>query len=231
MMKYHFLGKDCIVDRSLNDQKNFHKKIKELGFNYQYKPLFVNQIHDNKVVVIDDMSKIYQSPLPKADALVTNIKHLPIAVITADCVPIIFCDKDKEIAAIAHAGWKGAKGGIIENTIKEMINIGAQIQNINVKIGPSIRQKSYEVSKGFFDDFLKEDSDNKRFFILSKKENHFMFDLPKYCIFRLENLGIKKIEDKKIDTYENEKTLFSYRRSTHKKEVDCGRNISVIMLA
>lgn len=230
-MKYHFFGKDCIIDRSLNNIDNFQNSIKELGFNSKFTPLFLNQIHSNKVIIIDDLSKIYDGePLPKADAIVTNIKDLPIAVITADCVPIIFYDDTQKIAAIAHAGWRGAKSRIIENVVSCMVEMGCKVSDIKVEIGPCIRQKSYEVSKEFFDEFVSDKKSNEEFFISSNKEGHFMFDLPKYCYSKLENLGLENIKDKEVDTYVNDKTLFSYRRSTHKGEVDSGRNISTIIL-
>ena len=229
-IKFKFFGKNCLIDRALNNTTYFKQKLVDLEFKFDYDPLFLNQIHGNEVVVIDDISKIYQSPFPKADALVTNIKNLPISVITADCVPIIFYDEIKEIIAIAHAGWKGAKSGIIENTIAEMLNLGAKIKNITAIIGPTIKQESYEISQEFFDDFIKTDPKNKAFFITAKKENHFMFDLTLYCVSRLKDLKITQILDQKIDTYKNEKDWFSYRRSNQRSEPDCGRNISVITL-
>jgi YfiH family protein len=230
-MKHHFFGKECIVDRSLNNLDNFQKAIKELGFKFKFKPLFLNQIHSNKVIVIDDLSKTYEDgPLPKADAIVTNIRGLPIAIVTADCVPIIFYDDVAQVSAIAHAGWKGAKSGIIENVVTKMVESGCTIGNIKAEIGPCIRQESYEVSKEFFADFIKDDQGNNGFFIPSNKEGHFMFNLPAHCYLKLEKLGLRNIKDEGIDTYVNDKTLFSYRRSTHKGEVDSGRNISTIIL-
>lgn len=229
-IKFKFFGKDCVIDRALTKPEEFKQKLQNLGFKYDYNPLFLNQIHGNEVVVVDTPEKIYQSPFPKADALVTNIKNLPIIVITADCVPLIFYDEIHEIIAVAHAGWKGAKSGIIENTIEKMLSIGAKIENIKIQIGPCIRQKSYEISQEFHSDFVKDDVNNESFFIKGEKSGHFMFDLPQYCISRLEKFGITQIKDEKIDTYSNEEILFSYRRSTHRNEPDCGRNISVIVL-
>lgn len=230
-MKRHFFGKDCPIDNSLNNPEEFQQKLKILGFDFKCRSLFVNQVHGDKVVIVDDITKIYdQEPLPKADAIVTNVKNLPIAVVTADCVPIVFCDDQSKVVAIVHAGWKGAIRGVIENTVNAMISLGANVNNIIAEIGPCIRQPSYEVSKEFFDNFIVDDSRNKEFFTDAKKKGHFMFDLPKYCIAKLKKLEVGKVIDFKIDTYENEEAFCSYRRSTHKKEEDCGRNISTIML-
>ena len=236
-VKFHFFGKDCFLDNSLRDTADVCQKIKYVGFDFNYHPHFINQIHGSQVLVIDSVSKIFdeKNPLPKVDALVTNIKKLPICVITADCVPIVFFDEIAEVIGIAHSGWKGAKAGIIENTLEKMLKLGAKIEQIKVIIGPCIRQKFYEVSKEFFDDFIKMDEKNAAFFVAGNGENgarsgHFLFDLAAYCIFRLKNSGIINISDQGIDTYSNEETFFSYRRSTHRKEADCGRNVSVVMI-
>lgn len=230
-MKYHFFGKDCVINQSWTNLEILEKKLQEAGFEFEFKPLLVNQIHGDQVIVVDQVSKIYPPVnLPKADALVTNIKNLPICIITADCAPIIFVDEKAEIIGIAHAGWKGAKKGIIENTVNEMIKLGAKIENIQAKIGPTIAQKSYEVGEEFFEDFIKENSENSVFFKQAKQPGKYNFDLPAYCISRLKKAGIRQIQDNKIDTYSNEEILFSFRRSYHRNEQDCGRNIGVVML-
>ena len=230
MINHCFFGKDCQIPKSLNGIQNLEEKLKTLNFDFKFKPAFLNQIHSNKVIVIDQLDKIYSSPLPKADSLVTNIQKLPICVVTADCLPIIFKDEKKQIIAITHAGWRGAKAGIIENTIKEMFNLGADISNIKAIIGPAILQNSYEVSHEFYQEFLDESKNNEEFFFNSKKVNHYMFDLSGYAVSKLKKIGIKEIKDVKIDTYKNEKAYFSFRRVTHKNEKDCGRNISIVML-
>jgi YfiH family protein len=229
-IQYNFFGKECLIDRGLSDYSNLETNLQQLGFEYNHKPLFVNQIHSTEVVVIDGVKKIYSADQrPKADAIVTNIKNLPIAIQTADCLPILFIDEKHSVIAVAHAGWAGAKNNIIAATIKKMLLIGAKIENIKAIIGPCIRQKSYEVSADFFAEFMTESLENKIFFIPSVKSGHYMFDLPAYCRGKIHKEGIKEIADEDIDTYSNPEKLFSYRRSTHKGEIDCGRNVSVIM--
>lgn len=231
MVNLGFLGKNCIIDRSLENLDNFIEKLEVSYPKINLKnPLFLNQIHSDAVVVIDDIAKIHQKHLPKADALVTNLKNLPICVITADCVPIIFFDEINEIIAIAHAGWRGAKAGIIENTIQEMLKLGAKIEHIQAQIGPCIRQDSYEISVEFYDEFTNNNPENAQLFKESSKNEHFMFNLIQYCIKTIHYLGIKSIKDVEVDTYKSEKDFFSYRRSTHKNEKDCGRNISFVFL-
>jgi len=227
MIKYHFFGKDLIIDRPLSQRSHLKLRLEEEGFKNDL-VLFVNQIHGNEVVVIDDEKKIYgQQDLPKADAIVTNLKNLNIAIITADCAPILLFDNENKIIAAAHAGWRGAKSGIIENTVKAMRNLGAK--KIHAIIGPLISQDSYEVSSEFFDDFLAEDKSNSKFFKDGAKSDKQLFDLPFFVEEKLRNCQVAEIENVKIDTYKNEKTLFSFRRSTHKGENDCGRNVSLIV--
>jgi polyphenol oxidase len=224
--KYHFFGKDCIIDRALSMRSNLNSALQEKNFNVQH-VLFVNQIHGGEVVVVDDVKKIYgDQGLPKADALVTNLPNIAIGVITADCAPVLFFDKEKNIVGSAHAGWRGAKIGVLENTVAAMKKLGAK--NIEVIIGPMIQQKSYEVSQDFFDDFLNEDLANKSFFINGAEAGKWLFDLPSYVEKKLRDAGVVKINNKRIDTYENEESFFSFRRSGHKGEKDCGRNVSVI---
>lgn len=228
-IKYHFFGKECLVDRQISDYSNLEKNLKKNNFKYNYKPFFVNQIHGTEAVVIDDMTKI-PAEKPKADAIITNVKNLPIGVFTADCLPVFFIDEENYIIAVMHAGWAGSKNNVVASTIKKMLFIGAKIENIKAIIGPAIRQKSYEVSENFFSEFMNEAAENAAFFIPSKQSGHYMFDLPAYCKNKIYKEGIKEIIDDGVDTYSNPETLFSYRRSTHLGEKDSGRNISIIML-
>lgn len=227
-IKYHFFGKNCIIDRQLQNRSNLELALSEQKI-YGSHNLFVNQIHSNEVVVIDAEKKIYGNQgLPKADALVTNLPNVVIGVITADCAPILFFDEKKKIIAAAHAGWRGAKSGVIRATIAEMRKIGAE--NIQAVIGPMIRQESYQVSPEFFDDFIAEDSANKIFFAADVSADKYQFDLPAYVVEKLHQAGVEKVTDLQIDTYKNDRDFFSFRRSTHLEENDCGRNVSVIVI-
>jgi len=224
-IKYNFFGKDCIIDRSLANRAGLTLALIEK--NFLTKVLFVNQIHGSEVVVVDAVEKIHgDQDLPKADAIVTNLPNILIGVITADCAPILFCDEEENIIAAAHAGWRGAKMGVIAATVAEMKKLGAK--NIKAIIGPMIQQRSYQVSQEFLDDFLAEDEGNKKFFVNGVSVDKYQFDLPGYVVKKLCEAGIEKIENLGVDTYENEEEFFSFRRSAHRFEKDCGRNVSVI---
>ena len=195
--------------------------------NRSAKNIFLlNQIHSNKFIYID--KKYNLKSKPKADAIITNQRNLPIAILTADCVPILFCDQRKKIVGAIHAGWKGAYKGIIDKVINFMIKKGSKPKNITVAIGPSISVNSYEVRKDFKNKFLKKDRGNKIFFKIKREKLY--FDLSKYVESTLLKNKIKKIERIKIDTFDLRNKFFSARRALSLKHDDYGRNISIIML-
>ncbi|MBP7710079.1 MAG: peptidoglycan editing factor PgeF [Rickettsiales bacterium] len=227
-IKFHFFGKDCLIDRALANRADLELGLVKKNISAAY-ILMLNQVHGKEVVVIDSAEKIYGTQgLPKADAIVTNLTNVVLGLFTADCAPILFFDEEKKIIAAAHAGWRGARLGVVESTIAAMRKLGAT--NIKAKIGPMIAQKSYEVSQDFFDDFLSEDLANKSFFLNGAKPDKHLFNLPSYIAKKLRSSGVEKIEISEIDTYESEEEFFSFRRSGHRGESDCGRNVSIIAL-
>jgi len=227
-INYHFFGKDCIINRELSERAALERCLLEKNFKSRAN-LFVNQVHGAEVVVIDAENKIHgNQDLPKADALVTNLKNVAIGIITADCGPILFFDEEQKIIGAAHAGWRGAKGGVIAATIEKMKKLGAK--KISAIVGPMIQQKSYEVSQEFFDEFVGEEAMNSVFFENGVQPGKYWFNLNDYVEKKLHEAGVTDIKNEKIDTYSNEQNLFSFRRSTHRGEKDCGRNVSVICL-
>jgi hypothetical protein len=239
-LKHYFFnsvgGHSKNIYKSLNcgpgskDNKNNIKKnlqIVKKKISKKAKNIFlVHQIHGNKFIFID---KTYDyKDKPKVDAIITNQKNFPIAVLTADCAPIlIYDDKMKMIAAI-HAGWKGAFKGIIYKVIKFMIKKGCNLENITAAIGPSISQKNYEVKEGFKRKFIQKDKKNYIFF--KNKQNKLYFDLTRYIYSSLKTIKVKNIDILKIDTFDIKNKFFSARRALKLKHDDYGRNISIIML-
>ena len=212
-------------DNSANVKKNLNIVRKKISKNS--KNIFLlNQIHSNKFIYVDE--KYQFKSKPKVDAVITNQKNLPIAILTADCVPILICDHQKKIIAAIHAGWKGAYKGIVDRVIKFMIKKGSKSQNITAIIGPSISVDNYEVQNDFKNKFLKKDSRNKIFFKIKSKK--LFFDLSKYIKSMLLKNKIKKIEKIKIDTFDVKNKFFSARRALNLKHDDYGRNILIIML-
>jgi polyphenol oxidase len=166
---------------------------------------------------------------PEADAVVTNVPGLAISVLTADCAPVLLADPEAGVIAAAHAGWKGAKGGIVESTIAAMESLGARADRISAAIGPAISQTAYEVSPEFKEAFLADGEANERHFTQpAGGKPH--FNLPSYVRQRILSKSVANIQDIGACTYQNESILFSYRRSTHRFEPDYGRQISAILL-
>ena len=183
--------------------------------------LTLAQIHSVKVVTV---SEPFTTP-PEADAMVTNRQGIALGILTADCAPVLFADADAGVIGAAHAGWKGAIGGVLENTVAAMEALGASRTEISVVIGPTIAQASYEVGEAFRQPFIAQDESNARFFT----EAHY-FDLPGYIAHRLTQMRLASVEDLAIDTYANEAEYFSYRRKTHRSDPDYGRQLSAMML-
>lgn len=186
------------------------------------------QIHSNKVIIFDELNNHpLKTKYYKGDALITNLSNIAIAVLTADCVPILLYAKDINYIAAIHAGWKGAFSGIIDNSISTLKYLRANPNNITCCILPSICQNSYEVDNIFYQNFLTSDKNNNKYFTQNNTKN-FLFDLRQYVIDKLQNNGVNNIDNIATDTYNNAKLYYSYRRSTHKKEPDMGRHISFI---
>ncbi|QIG81670.1 peptidoglycan editing factor PgeF [Stakelama tenebrarum] len=166
---------------------------------------------------------------PHADALVTDRPGLLLGILTADCAPVLLADLAAGVVGAAHAGWKGAIGGVTDSTIAAMETLGADRSRIAAAIGPCIARASYEVDETFLKRFTIEDPENERFFAAGRPGHH-QFDLEAYVANRLALAGVGRIEALGLDTYADPDRFFSYRRATHHGESDYGRQISVIGL-
>ncbi len=191
--------------------------------------LSVYQIHSPNAVTVT--APWTRESKPHADAMVTDVPGIALGILTADCVPVLFADAEAGIVGAAHAGWKGAFGGVLESTIEAMEHLGASRRRIVAALGPSIAQESYEVGPEFHATFEKAASDNRRFFIRSDRADHWRFDLQAYVTERLGSAGVEVSREAAIDTYASEEHCFSYRRTTHRRESDYGRLLSAIVLA
>ena len=166
---------------------------------------------------------------PPGDALVTDRPGLALGILTADCTPVLFADREAGVVGAAHAGWKGAIGGVTDSAIAAMEKLGAKRERIAAAIGPCIARASYEVDDGFAQRFEADDPANERFFAPGKPGHH-QFDLEAYVAHRLAAAGLTKIEMLGLDTYADEQRFFSFRRATHRGEPGYGRQISIIGL-
>jgi YfiH family protein len=184
----------------------------------------VKQVHSADVVTLDLDDDVASVREICADGIVTARSDVALAVLTADCQPILLSDSEMGVIGACHAGWRGAIGGVIEATVQAMHSLGAQ--NIRAVIGPSISQRAYEVGDEFMDQFLTEDVTFDRFFSQGPNGKP-MFDLPSFGLMRLREAGVEA-EWSRHCTYSDPVRFFSYRRSTHEGQADYGRLISSI---
>ncbi len=187
----------------------------------------VHQVHSAIVARVE--APWDPADAPQADALVSAVPGVALGILTADCAPVLFADGDRKIVGAAHAGWRGAIGGVVEATVAAMEDLGARRSNIHAIIGPTIGARSYEVGPEFPAPFLAEDPENARFFTPSRRHGHQMFDLPGYLGRKLGALGLASANILPRDTCAEPDAFFSYRRATLTGESDYGRGLSVIM--
>lgn len=187
------------------------------------------QVHSPDVVVAT--SPWTRADAPRADAIVAKTTGLAIGVSIADCGPVLLADGEAGVIGAAHAGWRGALDGVVEAVVGKMTELGAKRERIVAAIGPLIRQSSYEVGPEFVTRFREADPAFLRYFAPASRDQHAMFDLPGFITHKLKSADVGAIDDLGLDTYSDEASFFSYRRSTHRGEPDYGRLIAAISLA
>lgn len=167
---------------------------------------------------------------PRADAMVTDRRGLVLGILTADCAPVLLADAQVGVVGAAHAGWKGALGGVVETAVREMERLGARREHISAAVGPCIARRSYEVDESFLRRFAEAEPENERFFSAGREEGRHQFDLEGFVLSRLAAAGVTRTEALGEDTYSQPDRFFSFRRATHRGEPDYGRQISLIAL-
>lgn len=186
------------------------------------------QVHSPDAVIVEGPWQ--GDDRPRVDALVTATPGLAVAVLTADCGPVLFADAEAGVVGAAHAGWKGALTGVTTTTVEAMERLGAKRSRIAAVLGPMISRQAYEVGPEFASRFTDEDPANVKFFGQSPRPGHKMFDLAGYLVARLRADGVGHVESLDLCTFDDERRFFSYRRTTHRREPDYGRQISAIAL-
>ena len=184
--------------------------------------LLAKQVHSARIVQASD----WGDNQPEADAIVTDRPGWLIGIVTADCAPVLLADAEAGVVAAAHAGWRGAVAGVLENTVEAMVSLGARRERIGAAIGPTIAQASYEVDSGMRDRF----PDAAHRFFATGAPGHWQFDVPGFVAARLREAGILQVEDLAEDTYAQPGRFYSFRRATHRGEPTGGRQTSVIGL-
>jgi len=186
----------------------------------------VNQIHSAEIAILRAGDQPADLARIRADGIVTDQPGVALAVLTADCQPVLLADPEAGIIGAVHAGWRGALVGVLEAAVGAMADLGAT--RIRAVIGPCISQRAYEVGDEFMEEVLAEDPGHHRFFA-GGPNGRPMFDLPGFGLMRLREAGVEA-EWTGHCTYSDPGRFYSYRRSTHQNEVDYGRLISAIRL-
>ncbi|HVI91438.1 MAG TPA: peptidoglycan editing factor PgeF [Dongiaceae bacterium] len=186
------------------------------------------QVHSAKAVVVDRVWSWEEAP--QVDGMATAKPGITLGILTADCAPVLFADEKARVIGAAHAGWKGAITGILQDTVAKMVDQGAKAGRIRAAVGPCIGQMSYEVGPEFPAPFLAQDPAHARYFIPSIRDQRYMFDLGGYVRDQLRGMGLAGVELTGGDTCAEEEKFFSYRRTTLRQEPDYGRQISLIGL-
>jgi YfiH family protein len=187
----------------------------------------LRQVHGREVVTVTATL----ATRPEADAMVTKTPGLMLGILTADCAPVLLADAEAGVIGALHAGWKGAFAGVAQATVERMERLGARAARIQAAIGPTIAQSSYEVDAAFRARILEHAPEAAAFFRASAREAHHLFDLKAYVGLQLRQSGVASINALENDTYIEEDDFFSFRRATHRREPDYGRQISVIALS
>ena len=186
------------------------------------------QVHGRDVITASEPWT--RDAAPKADAIVTSTPGLAIGAMAADCAPVLLADPEARVIGAAHAGWKGAVAGILEATVNAMVELGAARSAIRACLGPCISAAAYEVGPDFEAAVVRQNPESAGFFVHSADSERPFFDLPGFVLDRLRACAIGQIESQSRCTYGGESAFFSYRRTTHRKEADYGRQISAIVL-
>ena len=187
----------------------------------------VHQIHSADAVPVEHSWP--HTDRPHADAMVTDRPGVLLGILTADCAPVLFADPEARVIGAAHAGWRGALAGVTDSTIAAMEKLGARRDHIHAAVGPCIAQPSYEVDDAFRAHFVADDPDNQRFFTDGPAEKPH-FNLEDYVVHRLLAAGVGEVEALNLDTYADAERFYSFRRATHRREPDYGRQVSLIGL-
>jgi YfiH family protein len=188
----------------------------------------VQQQHTAEVVVVDESWTADRAPV--ADGMVSVRPGIALGVLGADCASVLMADPVAKVIGAAHAGWRGALFGVLDNTLDAMTRLGAMPSRIIAAVGPCIGRHSYEVGPAFPVPFVAEDPASRFFFAPAPREGHFLFDLPGYITRRLARRSVENVVCSLCDTFRDEERFFSHRRAVLLGESDRGSMLSIIVL-
>ena len=222
------LGSDDNPSLVLENKNRCRQALSPSPSSGRSKLITLRQVHSADVVTL---TSPFSGQPPQADGMVTNRPGLMLGVLAADCMPWLFVDPQAGVIGAAHAGWRGALAGVLEQTVKAMVKIGAHAPNISAALGPCLRQPNFEVGLDLKSAFNEKYEGTDRFFIAGKAEDKRQLDLAGFAKWRLEQSGVARIDDVGVCTLGAPDHYFSYRHSRQTNQEDYGRNLSAIVLA
>jgi YfiH family protein len=187
--------------------------------------VLMKQVHSSAVITVTEPP----AEVIEADAMVTANPGLLLGILTADCAPILLADPEARVIGAAHAGWKGAAGGIAYATVRAMVALGADPRRIIAAIGPTISMENYEVGPDFAAGFLAAQPLAAHRIVKPEGRREHL-DLPGMIADQLRGAGTGLVDDLAICTYAYRERYFSHRRATH-EGIKAGRQIALIGLA
>lgn len=209
----------CVLQNRLLLEKHFSKKI-----------VFMNQTHSDKVVLVDENDAckseemlLEQVPLSlgvEADGIVSSDKSIALAVLTADCLPLLMTTGDGCVVSAVHCGWKGVYSNIIKNAVELIRKLNQS--EISAYLGPCIGPESFEVGPELLEKFKCILPGAEQAFT-PKDNGKYLCSLPLLTRMQLERLGVTRITESCVDTFKNPELLYSYRKAKR-----TGRMASVI---
>lgn len=183
-------------------------------------PLWLNQVHGTDVLNVDE----FFSYPATADAAITTQKGRVLAIMTADCLPVVLADTEGKIIGAAHAGWRGLQAGVLEKMLKRMQE-QFPVAQFQAWVGPAISQNVFEVGAEVYEAFTATDEALKVFFKVGQLEGKYFADLPGIAKYKLEQGGVNQVELSNECTYLQDDKYFSYRRVT-----PTGRIVTIVYI-
>lgn len=219
-------GKYKSLNTNLSSQDDRNAMLRNFAiiaeyFNKKPQNMFTMRQSVTNIAVYADKPSWFQIA---ADGAVTTNPEILLGIKTADCAPVLLADYQHGVIGAAHAGWRGACRGIVENVVKLMLEKGAQKKDIVAAVGPCLQQQSFCCHADMAQVFLQESPLNEQYFQINNEEGNMYFDLSGYLGDKLVNMGIENVENSHIDTYPFVNGYFSYRRQIHANLVTAERD-------
>jgi len=225
--KNNFFSLNCSLSSDDNEfivKKNIEKAKKNLGFENK-KIKFLKQIHSSNVSFINEKNF---NQITEADGSITTNKDIVLAILTADCAPLLIFDIDNKFICALHAGWRGCLKNIVKETAKKIKGMKLRVNKLIAILGPCLAKKNFEVNSDIRNLFINKDTIYDNFFSKIPNKNKYLFDMRNLIEYQLKESLECNVLHINLDTYANNDIFFSHRYSTQNESLPTGRMINII---